>query len=333
MQPTPSINARLLKAQPLIAVVALWLGSFAASAITTNFSTGFESTEGYISGTGLTGQQSWVGYVVSTNLVFTNATSAGNGVISPGLGGSGQAAYVGLTPLPKAYNNYIEQLRFLNLDPIGSGLSQVDFSAKVKIMDSTVFFYDYFYWDFYNTNGNFLFGIEFNNDFLRISAVNSTNKASKLGNYTNGVEYALGVSMNFASNRYSVTWNGSTITNNLPIALNGLPLSLGSIAAVWQPSTPTNGADNYMIFDDMRVISSVPVPARPQLKLLTPGGSSAATLQLTGQEGARFAVDGSTNLVTWLAVATNTVSGGTAAYVDATVVGKTTRYYRARWVP
>lgn len=311
----------------------LLLGTFATRAATTNYFTGFESAEGYISGTGLTGQQGWVGYVVSTNLVFTNATSAGNGVISPGLDGSGQSAYVGLTPLPKAYNNYIEQLRFLNLDPIGSGLSQVDFSTKVKIMDSTVSFYDYFYWDFYNTNGNFLFGIEFNNNPLRISAVNSTNKASKLGNYTNGVEYVLGVSMNFASNRYSVTWNGVSLTNNLPITINGRPLSLGSIAAVWQPSAPTNGADNYMIFDDLRVVSYVPAPARPQLKLLTPGGSNAATLQLTGQEGARFAVDSSTNLVTWLPVATNTVSGGTAAYIDATVVGKATRYYRARWVP
>lgn len=333
MHPTPSINARLLEAQRLLAVVALLLGSFAVPAITTNFSTGFESTEGYISGTGLSGQQGWVGYVVSTNLVFTNATSLGNGVTSPGLVGSGQAAYVGLTPLPRAYNNYIEEARFFSLDPVSSGLPMVNFSTRLKIMDSTVFFYDYFYWDFYNTNGNYLFGIEFNNDLLRISAVNSTNKATKLGNYTNAIEYALDVSMNFASNRYSVTWNGVMLTNDVPIAINGIPLSLGMIAAVWQSSDPTNGADNYMLFDDVRLVSSALVPPRPQLKVLTPGGSINATLRLTGQDGFRFALDGATNQVSWLAVSTNILSGGKADYADPGAVGKSARFYRARWVP
>jgi hypothetical protein len=38
-------------------------------------------------------------------------------------------------------------------------------------------------------------------------------------------------------------------------------------------------------------------------------------------------------LVTWLAVGTNLVSGGTANYTDSAAAGKSARYYRARWVP
>ena len=312
---------------------SLLFAPFIASGAVTNFATGFESAESYASGTGLAGQQSWIGYVVATNLSYISANAEGNGVISGGLGGSGQAAYVGLTPLPPAYDREVELLRFYNLNPNGSGLPMVNFSTRVKITDSTNGLFDYFYWDFYNTNSDFLFGIEFNNTPLRISHVNSTNKVVKMSNYLNAVEYTLGVSMNFASNRYSVTWNGVLLTNNLPITITGAALNLGSIATVWQPSDRANPGDNYMLFDDVRLVSAALIPPNPQLKVLTPGGSGAATLRLTGQDGFRFAVDGSTNLVTWLAVGTNIVSGGTADYTDSAASGKSARYYRARWVP
>ena len=333
MNPTTTRKKIFASLLPALAGLALLFAPFAVAAATTNFATGFESAEGYSTGTALGGQQGWVGYVVATNLAYTNANSSGNGVIAGGLGGSGQAAYVGLTPLPAAYNNYVEQLRFFSLDPIGSGLPMVNFSAKVKVVDSTGNLYDYFYWDFYNLDGVFLFGLELNNNLLRLSHVNSTNKVTKLGNYTNSIEYALGVSMNFASNRYSVTWNGVPLTNNLPITVSTAVLNLGSLAAVWQPADRANPGNNHMIFDDVQLVSAALIPPRPQLKVLTPGGGGAATLQLTGQDGFRFAVDGTTNLVTWLAVSTNIVSGGIANYTDSAATGKSARYYRARWVP
>jgi len=328
-----STNNRCQTARGLLLSLALGVGGFDVSAITTNYATGFESTEGYQSALGLSGQQGWVGYLVSPNLTYTNAASAGNGVTSPGLGGSGQAAYVGLTALPNGYNNYIEETRFFTLNPVSSGLPMVNFSTKLKVIDSTVFFFDYFYWDFYNTNGNFLFGVELDNNLLRLSALDGTNKTMLLGKFTNAVEYALDVAMNFASNRYSIAWDGVLLTNNLPISVNGTPLSLGTISAVWQPSDPTNGADNHMIFDDLRLVSSALVPPRPQLKVLTPGGRTNATLRLTGQDGFRFAVEGTTNMTTWLAVSTNFISGGKSDYVDLTTTNKPARFYRARWVP
>ena len=314
-------------------MVALLLAPVVASAATTNYFTGFESTEGYSGGNALAGQQDWIGYVVATNLTYTNAGSFGNGVTLGGLGGSGQAAYVGLTPLLPAYNSSVELLQYLNLDPVGSNQPLVNLSVKVKIIDSTTNRWDYFYWDFFNQAGIILFRIEFDNDFQEINHINSTNGFMNIGTFNAAVEYALGVSMNFASNRYSITRNGLSLATNLPITVNGLALNLGSIAAVWQPAVRAKPGDNFMIFDDLQVISSALAPSRPQLRVLTPGGSGAASLRLTGDDGFRFAVDGSTNLVTWLAVGTNLVSGGTANYTDSAAAGKSARYYRARWVP
>jgi hypothetical protein len=334
MHLTPSIKASFPKVQPLLVGIALLTGSFAVSAITTNFSTGFESGEGYISGAGLTGQQGWFGYWTSTNHTYdTTGGAAGNGVTNLGLSGSAQAAYVGLTPLPLNFNSTVEQVRFLNLDPIGSGQPMVNFKCQVKIVDSTISYYDYFYWRFYNQDGFFLFAVEFNNTPQRVFTVDSTNGETRFVRFTNAVEYPLNVAMNFASNRYSVTWNGLTLTNNAPITINGSVLNLGLIAAAWEVTDPTKGADNYMLFDNVSVVSSPLIPPRPQLKVLSSGGNGPATLRLTGQDGFSFAVDGATNLTAWSAIGTNIITWGKADYIDASATNKPARYYRARWVP
>jgi len=329
--PHKSTKRRILRAPALL---LLLLAPIVAYAVTTNFSTGFESAEGYASGVALAGQQGWVGYVNATDLSYTNAGSSGNGVTNGGLSGSGQAAYVGLTPLPPAYNSYVELLRYVDLDPVGSNQPIVNFSAKMKVIDSTNGIYDFFYWNFYNQDGLLLFGLEFNNDPQDIGIVNSTNGVANIGNFNAAVEYALGVSMNFVSNRCSVILNGSTLATNLPITITNSVLNLGSVAVIWQPSSRSGPGNNYMLFDDFRLISSSLGPARPQLRVLTPGGgSAAATLRLTGQDGFRFAVEGSTNLTTWLAVGTNTISGGIANYLDSAATNRSSRFYRARWVP
>ncbi len=78
--------------------------------------------------------------------------------------------------------------------------------------------------------------------------------------------------------------------------------------------------------------SVVAVP-RPSLSILTAGGVGGAVLRLTGGDGFRYAVDASTDLVGWLPVGTNTVSGGFADYTDSGAAGQPFRFYRGRWVP
>ncbi len=317
----------------LVTAAALLLATVAPAAVT-NYSTGFESAQGYTNGQ-LAGQQSWVSYLLATNGTFaTNSGTNGNGVTALGLGGSAQAAYVGFSPLAAPYNKEIDLVRFLNLDPVGSNQPIITFSTKLNVIDSGNLLYDSFYFDFYNTDGLLLFGIEFNNENLTIYRVNSTNAFFSTGRFfTNSVEYPLLVTMNFLSNQYSAIFNGVTIVTNQPIAVAGLALNLGSVDAVWLPHITATPGDNWMMFDDWRIVSSPVTPDAPQLRVITPGGNGPATLRLTGLDGFQFAVDTTTNFVAWQAVGTNTVFNGIADYTDSSATGKTRRLYRARWVP
>ena len=319
----------------LFAAVAI-LSAVVASAATTNFATGFEGNQGYASPAPLAGQLDWISYSRSTNNVsyVTNIAVNGNGVDSPGLGGSAQAAFMGLTPLTAPYNKSLELLQFLRLDPIGSNQPIVTFTTKVKITDSNNGFYDGFSFDFYNKDGLLMFGVELDNFDFMIYRVNSSGLGVSTGvTFTDGVEYPLSITMNFASNSYTAIFNGVTIVPNQPIAGVGIVLNLWSVGAVWLPDVPSTPGNNFMTFDDWRIVSSSTVPSPPQLRVITPGGVGAATIRLTGTDGFKFAVDASTNLAAWLPVNTNTVIGGSSDYLDSAATGKAARYYRGRWVP
>jgi hypothetical protein len=315
------------------------LCSLAAQAAITNFTAGFESTEGYVAGGALDGQSGWTGYAISTNQTSTNPGTAGNGVIVGGLGGSGQAAYVGLTPLPAPYNKLLELSRPLGLDPNGVGLPMVNFSARIKVADtvSPLGPWDSFYIEFYNQSDVRLFGLKFDNYNRWIAyelPSGSTNILYPFINLTNSVEYTVNLAMNFASNRCSLAFNGVLVTNNLQLTKTGNVLNLGTLAVTWFPQQIGFHADNYMLFDDLRVVSAELVPPRPQLTLLNPGGNgAAATLRLNGLDGFRFAVEGSTNLTSWQAVRTNIITSGVANYTDSGATNRPARFYRARWVP
>jgi hypothetical protein len=309
------------------------LCSLAAQAAITNFTAGFESPEGYVAGGALDGQSGWTGYAISTNQTSTNPGTAGNGVIVGGLGGSGQAAYVGLTPLPATHQKFLALAHDTILDPIAMGLPMVNFSARVKLVDSSNGYYDFFSLEFYNQASRRLFSLIFDNFNQYIGYLNSTNGTNGLSILTQGTEYAVNVSMNFASNRCSVALNGVLLANNLPLSATNLALNLGSLDAVWVPHYDIAPGNNYMVFDDIRYVLSPLLPPRPQLNLLTPGGVSNATLRLTGPDGFRFALEGSTNLTAWQGLGTNIVTGGAASYTDPGATNKPARFYRARWVP
>ncbi|MEY4384892.1 MAG: hypothetical protein RLY20_175 [Verrucomicrobiota bacterium] len=336
-----SAPIRFLGAALKKAASMLFLGCACSGlAAVTNFSVGFESAEGFVSRSALAGQGGWVGLMYHTNTaLFTNSGAAGNGVVGPGLNGSGQAAYVGLTPLPTNYSKFVELSHLLPLDPIGSGLPVVSFSARIKIIDSTSPSgpWDFFSLDFYNGSDVRLFSILFDNGPQEIRHTlksGSTNIETFLAPFSAGVEYDLAVMMNFASNRCTVSINGALPpTNTFALASSGSALNLGTLSAVWQVDTPGSPGDNYMLFDNLRVISSPLVPPNPTLTLLKAGGTNAAAAaRVSGSDGYKFALESTTNLTSWQPISTNLISSGIANYTDAGATNKPARYYRARWV-
>jgi hypothetical protein len=75
-------------------------------------------------------------------------------------------------------------------------------------------------------------------------------------------------------------------------------------------------------------------PAAPSLTVLPPppqpGGQ--VVLQIQGQPGV-YVIQTSTNLSTWTAACTNTLSGNTANVTNSVPPGSTTRFWRAMWQP
>lgn len=61
--------------------------------------------------------------------------------------------------------------------------------------------------------------------------------------------------------------------------------------------------------------------------------SGQCNFQCTGQAGQRFVIERSTNLVQWAAIATNTLTGSSLNFTDATPMNSGQRYYRTKTLP
>lgn len=322
----------------LALTLAMMLNVVSARAFMTNYFSNFESPA-YTAGIGLDNQQGWTGVAWnSTGSTRTNAYNSGNGVVSGGLGGSGQAAYVGLTSMPTGYTGLLDLWKSFPFDPVANGTPVVKFSTKMKIVNSSNGNDDYFFYQFYNTNGAFLFAITFDTYYKEVFSIDANNGFSPTyTTYQSGVEYSLVVTMNFASNTYSATLTnlstltGVTFISSLPISVDGSALTIDSVDVVWQAYDSANLGDNQMIFDDYLVTSG----PKPVLGVLSAGARQPATVRLTEDDGYKFSLDYATNLAAavWTPLATNTVSGGHADYLDNGATNSPARYYRARWVP
>jgi hypothetical protein len=183
----------------------------------------------------------------------------------------------------------------------------------------------------YNQEGDFLFSLDFDNyDFGIYYYLDDSNPRVASGlEFEIGVVHALRVDLDFASNRWSATFDGALLATNLPITTIGSPLNLGDIDASWIVHAPEAPGNNYMVFDNYRITASLPSPRLSQLGFL----GRSPVLRLSGTPNMAFAIDASTNLAQWVPLKTNGTTGGYFDYVDDGAAGLPHRFYRARWVP
>ena len=293
-------------------------------AVTTNvYSTQFETTQGYNINLNLEGQAGWLG-----------SGTGGNGLITNAIPGQGQSAYIGFDA-PNPADDSLVIWKPINFNAVAAGYPVVKFFTQMRIEDSTNSFYDIFRWSIYNTQGDRLFSLDFDNDFLDISyLLDGTNNIQFTTNqFVNATTYTLMVTMDFASNRWSASFNGAIIATNQFITTTNAPLNLGDVDAVWlvnQISGTNAPGDNYMIFDNYTITAEMP-PA--QVQFLGRTGEGWSLLRVNGQANSRWALDATTNFVNWIALKTNVISGTFFDHVDTTSAGLPRRFYRARLVP
>ena len=225
-----------------------WLALFACALIqtaaqsTTLFETQFESAEGYDPNFDLAGQRGWV-----------MDGSGGNGLLEDFFEGFGQQAYIGFQP--PSTGSVTAVWRPVNFNPVPAGNPIVHFSVMMQVVQSSTGGDDDFRWAVYNTNGNRLFGINFETGTQEIWFQNEDLEFRSTGwSFDFDGTYDLHIWMDFARNSWTAMLNDIVLANAQPITVtNSTPRNLGDVDAVWFINNPVGAGNNYMVFDNYRV--------------------------------------------------------------------------------
>lgn len=290
------------------------------------YRTGFEPAEGYDPEFTLAGQNGWTIY-----------GTGGNGLITLEelFPGQGQQAYLGFFP-PTDTNDIINVWRPLEFAPIPAETPVVTFSVQMTIIDSSTMARDDFRWSVYNTNGFRFFSIDFDNQQLLVSyALDDDAGFVPTGvTFTNEVVYGLTIRMDFGRNRWSAWLDDTLLAEQLPITTVNSALNLGDIDAVWAIHNPAAPGDNFMVFDNYRVVAAPPSDPRrpPVFETLRRLADGTIELGLFAESGQRYALEASGDFAQWAEIATRTAQAGWVEFRDAAAPAFARRFYRVRLV-
>lgn len=143
--------------------------------------------------------------------------------------------------------------RPVNYDPLAAATPLISFSVDWALHDSTVNRYDSFGFALYNTANEYLALILLDNATMKIYRDSGSGTPAEVGTFANGRTYRLQAFLDFASNRWSATLDGTVLFTNQPLHTGGRALSLGDMDAVWFPRTTGSPGDNYLVFDNFRL--------------------------------------------------------------------------------
>lgn len=286
------------------------------------YGTSFDATEGYDPGKPLRGQQGWQA-----------EGSGGNGLVEDFFEGWGQQGYIGYNP-PAPKDEVLSVWRPLNAPKPTPAQPVWKFSVWMQLVDSTNGEYDDFRWRAFNTEGVRLFGIDFENSTLNINYFLDNDRGFQWSGFTFNPEviYQLEIWMNFDRNNWQAVLNGQVVVDSQPITTTGARLELSDFDAHWALRTKGAPGDNYMLFDEYQVTIE---PTDHIPTTIEPAGLNAQgefQLYLHGERGRRFALDVTSDLKQWTALATNRLDEGVWFFTDTTSPGQPRSFYRAREV-
>lgn len=289
------------------------------------YETGFERSEGYQSNQALIGQLGWEGLGLEGHSVED-------------FDDYGRTALVGFyQPLEEdgVKPNSISVWRPLRFDPLGESLPIVDFSVFFEIVPSEVGENDEFRWSAFNLNEEPLFKFNFDTFSGEISfSSDGGENFDLLGfNFQPGGFYHFAVTMNFERNLLSATLNGLVIANGLPITATDAELTLGDIDAVWVLIDPENPGDNFMLFDDYRVIASS-IGSIPSIVEVIPNREEETfSLLVFGEPDRVYTLEESSNLNDWTPLSSIAApADGIIELVTRNSMDNRPVFYRA-WTP
>jgi len=168
--------------------------------------------------------------------------------------GGNLAAWIGYNPTP---SDEVFVYRLMGFDPIDAGSPVIRFGVDITIIDSDNSNYDQFGFALYNSSNNYLAGIFFDNETMKIRSGNGSGTTVDTGTpFSNDTTYRLEVIMDFSTNRWSSTIDGVSLFSDEVMHSGGYALSFGDIDAVWKIANPGDPGDNYMVFDNYLIESN-----------------------------------------------------------------------------
>jgi len=285
-------------------------------------------------------------FPVGDNLWAGTGGWASNDVVS---GAQGIIANpVANLPIPKAgylgfdrpASRFTTVFRSFNHDPVATGLSIIYFESLLGVQDSTNGFRDRFNISFYNSNGNFLAGLVFDNNSGLIRrddgiSVHSTGVKFLVGDPILGLAalQILELRIDLVANTWSGEIDGIPLFDRVPFTATIRPRILGPVAAEWQVAalSTLSAGNNWLLVADWLVGA---MPAAPFSIGSIQRVTNQTTLKWPGHAGFEYQVRYSPNLVDWQENLPNStfrpVTDGVLSFTDGSPAQPLSRFYQVR---
>lgn len=331
---SPRLPRALASGWCLVVVLGLALGfPMRASGQTGRvlFETGFERFEGYDPALDLVdrlgrGQNGWM-----------SVGRGGNGLLTNLLADfTGQYAYIGYQG-PTNRDASVNLFRPIRLQPDTNDLPVVAFRVTFSLRDDTPSpsSADDFRWSVYTPDDHRLLTLDFHGPDQSINYALDDGKGF-VGTgfqFEYGAVYELELWMSFGRKRWSASLNGTSVAYELPLTTALARPGLGSVDAVWAAHPKGTWDDNYLLFDDYRIVAYPPNAVAPLLEFGGLDGQGLASLKVWGEPGVRYRIQSSNDLSVWTdrEVVIATAPDGLATWTDPQPTA--TRAYRAVALP
>lgn len=263
--------------------------------------------------------------------------SGGSGLVTNFFVGYGQQAFVGFAP-PATKDEVLSVWRPVGTAAPPPGMPVLKFSTLMQVVDSSNHRYDDFRWSVYNSAGDRLFTLDFDNFrgeiFYALNGENATFRSTGFA-FSNDDVYLLEIYMNFARNDWQALLNGQVVVDAQPIStVPAARLDFSDVDAVWALREKGLAGDNYLLFDDYVITAEPTATIPPTLEIVGVHADGAFELLLHGERGLKYAVDVADHAgALWIPVQTNAPPEGVWSFVDATAGQYPSGIYRARQVP